>query len=291
MKASLFRLASVLVLVGACDLDPGSIGDETQGSSESNGDDTAGGDGACGGETCGGNEQCIAPTGQCDVGPELPGTCQPTGLDCATIYAPVCGCDNQTYGNECTAHAAGVNVLHDGECGGGTSDSTTSTTGNDSGGDDSGDDSDSTTGGSTGGSDTGSGADCDGFAGLECPEGEFCYHDTGVCLTIGDALGECRTIPDACILLLDPVCGCDGSTYGNACEAHTQGVSVASEAECGATAQEKCVESDGTWEPTTCGHYQCGLPNECAAVIPGCDCGPGRNFYDQVGCMDDESCP
>ncbi len=58
----------------------------------------------------------------------------------------------------------------------------------------------------------------------------------------------------------------------------------------GVSAELLCVDSGGRWDVTACGHYSCGAPNECAAVIPGCDCGDDANFVEGVGCVDDPAC-
>ncbi len=78
-------------------------------------------EGACGEEPgclansdCKSWEYCQFPDMSCGEGDD--GACELKPHVCPEIYLPVCGCDGETYSNECYASHAGVSVQSEGEC-------------------------------------------------------------------------------------------------------------------------------------------------------------------------------
>jgi Kazal-type serine protease inhibitor domain len=69
------------------------------------------------GSACGPAARCGA-SGYCDVGATCgtTGTCAVLPTTCTDIGEPACGCDGITYGNPCTAAAAGVSIAKLGAC-------------------------------------------------------------------------------------------------------------------------------------------------------------------------------
>ena len=74
--------------------------------------------------------------------------------------------------------------------------------------------------------DTTIGDTCGGLLGLDCAALEYCHFEVGSC-GAADQTGVCTQIPDACLFLYQPVCGCDGKNYGNDCEAAARQISIA----------------------------------------------------------------
>ncbi len=63
-----------------------------------------------------------------------------------------------------------------------------------------------------------------------CGARSFCEYPADTCGASGG--GACTPVPDVCIDLFDPVCGCDGHTYSNACQAEAASQSIAFHGPC-----------------------------------------------------------
>jgi hypothetical protein len=109
--------------------------------------------------------------------------------------------------------------------------------------------------GATPDEDAGAGALACGTRGAaSCAAGEFCNFEPDGDCGESDQGGQCEEIPQVCTRIFDPVCGCDDRSYGSACEAHGNGVSVKSGGLCGAAecsaAGGSLAFSDGASDPS-----------------------------------------
>ncbi len=158
--------------------------------------------GGLAGIQCPANQYCsYAPEAHCGAA-DMSGTCATKPDMCTQQVDEVCGCDDKTYSNSCMAAQAGVSVVMKGACQKQPSAPTAP-----------------------------EGKLC-GTRGapMECDPGLYCAFkkDCGR----SDSGGICTKKTEMCTKIYMPVCGCDGKTYGNACTAAAEGVTVEAKGEC-----------------------------------------------------------
>ena len=72
---------------------------------------------------------------------------------------------------------------------------------------------------------------CGGPDKITCNSALFCHLPDGQC-SAPDAAGTCAKAPDFCMRVSRPVCGCNGKTYMNECEARHAKVAIDTSAAC-----------------------------------------------------------
>ncbi len=101
-----------------------------------------------------------------------------------------------------------------------------------------------------------------------CAAADFCGTATGAC----NGPASCRPDPLLpCAQEIQFVCGCDGTTYVNACEAEALGISIDHQGACGyvPNCTPQCGPGDYCYTPLG----MCGQPGTCMPIpAPGAMC-------------------
>lgn len=192
---------------------------------------------------CGQGEYCEFEAGVCAH--NRPGVCRTKPSGCGAGGAAVCGCDAKNYDNACAAAVAGVSVWMDGRCPktcGGAVDDGSSLLAQIA----------ALTGANVG-------YDAATEANAECGSGNYCAFETECGFGFR---GTCSARPKVCPSSSAQVCGCDGNTYSNSCEASKAGVSVTASGAC--TNQHACESIDRSYQLEVSKARQCSASSSLA---------------------------
>lgn len=133
---------------------------------------------------------------------------------------------------------------------------------------------------------TSAGDDC--LVNADCAdENAYCRKKDGHC----DTIGQCEIKPEICPANVDPVCGCDGRTYNNACSAATFGVNIAYKGTCQENPRDDSCD-DGTvplcdMVAPECSEYEIlAYRNDCYVCVNPATCLP----WGEPNCETDDDC-
>ncbi len=220
------------------------------------------------------------------------GECRCDPCVCPDVFAPVCGLDGKTYGNACEARCARVEIAHEGECRG------ECRCNDDCPGDTICRDNQCGPAcsvqclvadpvcGSDGNTYFCGKVDAECHGAVVVHEGEcerVCSADKpcpadGACKAVEECPDPCGCAsfcePCVCPDVFDPVCGVDGKTYNNACEARCAGVEVAHEGEC-----RECSCNDDCAGEAVCRDGKCSPACQIACFVADPVCGTDGNTY------------
>ncbi|HOU54710.1 MAG TPA: hypothetical protein PLQ97_12340 [Myxococcota bacterium] len=107
----------------------------------------------------------------------------------------------------------------------------------------------------------------------DCDPSAWCARDAGQCTDPG----TCQPRPTICSRIYQPVCGCDGQDYQNACQASAAGVAVRTGGTCPAQQCAEVADCLGRpWLVDCVGHWACTRLGACSEVCDFDGCGDGR---------------
>jgi len=198
------------------------------------------------GNTCDEDEYCAYEAGQYCGAADASSTCEPRPEVCIELYAPVCGCDGNTYSNSCFAAMAGTGVATEGEC-----------------------------------EPPPPGGFCGGIAGIECPEGQVCVDDGNddcdPALGGADCGGVCvLEEPDTCApVLCELYCEFGFATDEDGCEVCSCAAPPEPEEPCVVSGcnSEICAAEPMFSPCVALPQFACFDDAQCGHFGPGGECG------------------